>query len=434
MTSNSQFTAIKGMNDMLPADAATWQKLTQTAISVVERYGYQEIRTPILENTRVFTRGVGEVTDIVEKEMYSFTDSLNGDQLTLRPEGTSAVVRSVNENNLLYGATQRLWYCGPMFRHERPQRGRYRQFHQFGVEALGMPGPDIDAEMLVMLSRLWRELGIGQVRLELNTLGALEERLQHRAALIEYFEKHLDVLDEDARRRLHSNPLRILDTKNPDMQALVDAAPRLLDYLGEESRQFLHGLEKLLSAHNIEYVINPRLVRGLDYYNHTVFEWITDKLGAQGTICGGGRYDPLIELLGGRPSSGVGFAIGMERVIELMRECNVAPTRAATDIYIVHHEGDAHVTATVIAEKIREMGLRVIVHPGEASLKSQMKKADASGAEFVVFATEEELARGEVAVKALREHATETPYFKEQTTVAIDDLPLSLSTAMNALQ
>ena len=234
MSSNSQFTGIKGMNDMLPADAATWQKLTQTAINVVERYGYQEIRTPILENTRVFTRGVGEVTDIVEKEMYSFTDSLNGGQITLRPEGTSADVRSENENNLLYGAVQRLWYCGPMFRHERPQRGRYRQFHQFGAEALGMAGPDVDAEMLVMLSRLWRELGIGTVRLELNTLGALEERLQHRAALIEYFEKHQDILDEEARRRLHTNPLRILDTKNPDMQELVENAPRLLDYLGEE--------------------------------------------------------------------------------------------------------------------------------------------------------------------------------------------------------
>ena len=434
MSSNSQFTGIKGMNDMLPADAATWQKLTQTAINVVERYGYQEIRTPILENTRVFTRGVGEVTDIVEKEMYSFTDSLNGDQLTLRPEGTSAVVRSVNENNLLYGAVQRLWYCGPMFRHERPQRGRYRQFHQFGAEALGMAGPDVDAEMLVMLSRLWRELGIGTVRLELNTLGALEERLQHRAALIEYFEKHQDILDEEARRRLHTNPLRILDTKNPDMQELVENAPRLLDYLGEESRHFLHGLEKVVSAHNHEYVINPRLVRGLDYYNHTVFEWITDKLGAQGTICGGGRYDPLIELLGGRPAPGVGFAIGMERVIELMRECNVAPTRAATDVYIVHHADESHLTATIIAEKVRDAGLRVIVHPGEASLKSQMKKADASGAEFVVFATEEELARGEVAVKALREHPGDVAYFTEQTTVSIDDLPLSLSTAMNVLK
>ena len=281
-----KFTGVKGMNDMLPQDAPIWQYVVKTAVEVLERYGYQEIRTPILENTRVFTRGVGEVTDIVEKEMYSFTDSMNGDQLTLRPECTSAVVRAVNEHNLLYGTTQRLWYCGPMFRHERPQRGRYRQFHQLGAEALGMEGPDIDAEIILMLARMWKALGVGPVKLEMNTLGAQAERAKHREALIAYFEANKDVLDDDAKRRLYTNPLRILDTKNPDMQALVEAAPKLLDYLGDESRAFLNRLEELVSAAGIEYSINPRLVRGLDYYNHTVFEWITDKLGAQGTICG----------------------------------------------------------------------------------------------------------------------------------------------------
>ncbi len=430
--SKEKFFGVKGMNDMLPEDAVVWQTLQQTAVSVLERYGYQEIRTPILEDTRVFTRGVGEVTDIVEKEMYSFTDSMNGDQLTLRPEGTSAVVRSVNEHNLLYGTVQRLWYCGPMFRHERPQRGRYRQFHQIGVEALGIAGPDIDGEILVMLQRLWKELGVGAVRLELNTLGALEERQAHRAALIEYFEKHQDILDEDARRRLHTNPLRILDTKNPDMQEMVNAAPRLLDYLGTESRQFLNRLEAILSAHGIEYVINPRLVRGLDYYNHTVFEWITDKLGAQGTICGGGRYDPLIEMLGGRPAPGVGFAMGMERIIELMRECGVVPTRTLTDVYVLHHEGDAHISAMKLAEALRDTGLRVIVHPGDSSLKSQMKKADASGAEFAVFATVDELAQGMVSVKALRQR--EGVAFAEQTTVSLAEAPALIKAAFDAIQ
>ena len=320
-----KFTGVKGMNDMLPQDAAVWQHVQSTCVGVLERYGYQEIRTPILENTRVFTRGVGEVTDIVEKEMYSFVDSMNGDQLTLRPECTSAVVRAVNEHNLLYGTNQRLWYFGPMFRHERPQRGRYRQFYQLGAEALGMEGPDVDAEMIMMLSRMWKALGVGPVKLELNTLGALEERQAHRDALIRYFEQNQDVLDEDAKRRLYTNPLRILDTKNPEMQDLVNAAPRLLDFLGEKSRGFLSRLEELVSAAGIEYTINPRLVRGLDYYNHTVFEWITDRLGAQGTICGGGRYDPLVEMLGGRPAPGVGFAMGIERVIELLREVGQVP-------------------------------------------------------------------------------------------------------------
>ena len=424
-----KFAGVKGMNDMLPEDAPIWQFVQKTCVGVLEQYGYQEIRTPILEDSRVFTRGVGEVTDIVEKEMYSFTDSMNGDQLTLRPEGTSAVVRSVNEHSLLYGATQRLWYCGPMFRHERPQRGRYRQFHQLGVEALGMAGPDIDAEIIMMLARIWRALGTGPVRLEMNTLGSLEERQAHREALIAYFEAHADELDEDAQRRLHTNPLRILDTKNPEMQDLVNAAPKLLDYLGDASRAFLNRLEELVSAAGIEYSINPRLVRGLDYYNHTVFEWITDKLGAQGTICGGGRYDPLIEMLGGRPAPGVGFAMGMERVIELMREVGSVPTRTQTDVYVIHHGGEAHKAAMLLSERLRDLGVRVITHPGEGSLKSQMKKADASGARFAIFATEDELARGAVAVKALREGEAS---WVEQTLVALADAPAAVAAALSA--
>ncbi len=424
-----KFAGVKGMNDMLPEDAPIWQFVQKTCVGVLEQYGYQEIRTPILEDSRVFTRGVGEVTDIVEKEMYSFTDSMNGDQLTLRPEGTSAVVRSVNEHSLLYGATQRLWYCGPMFRHERPQRGRYRQFHQLGVEALGMAGPDIDAEIIMMLARIWRALGTGPVRLEMNTLGSLEERQAHREALIAYFEAHAGELDEDAQRRLHTNPLRILDTKNPEMQDLVNAAPKLLDYLGDASRAFLNRLEELVSAAGIEYSINPRLVRGLDYYNHTVFEWITGKLGAQGTICGGGRYDPLIEMLGGRPAPGVGFAMGMERVIELMREVGSVPTRTQTDVYVIHHGGEAHKAAMLLSERLRDLGVRVITHPGEGSLKSQMKKADASGARFAIFATEDELARGAVAVKALREGEAS---WVEQTLVALADAPAAVAAALSA--
>lgn len=428
-----KFTGVKGMNDMLPQDAAVWQHVQSTCVGVLERYGYQEIRTPILENTRVFTRGVGEVTDIVEKEMYSFVDSMNGDQLTLRPECTSAVVRAVNEHNLLYGTNQRLWYFGPMFRHERPQRGRYRQFYQLGAEALGMEGPDVDAEMIMMLSRMWKALGVGPVKLELNTLGALEERQAHRDALIRYFEQNQDVLDEDAKRRLYTNPLRILDTKNPEMQDLVNAAPHLLDFLGEKSRGFLSRLEELVSAAGIEYTINPRLVRGLDYYNHTVFEWITDRLGAQGTICGGGRYDPLVEMLGGRPAPGVGFAMGIERVIELLREVGQVPVSTQTDVYVIHHGGDTQKDALLLAEAMRDADVRVIVHPGEGSIKSQMKKADASGAEYAVFATADELAQGKVAVKCLREHAAEVP-FAQQTLVDVADAPTAVAQAIAAVR
>ncbi len=411
---------VKGMNDMLPADAPIWEKFEDAARQTAASYGYRQIRTPILEATQLFSRGIGEVTDIVEKEMYSFTDSMNGEQLTLRPENTSAVVRSVIEHNLTYGAPQRLWYFGPMFRHERPQRGRYRQFYQFGCEALGFAGPDIDIEMLAMLARLWKRLGI-EARLELNTLGALEERAQHRQALIEYFEANQDILDEDAKRRLYTNPLRILDTKNPAMQDLVNAAPKLLDYLGDESRAFLGKLEAGVQALGIRYSINPRLVRGLDYYNHTVFEWVTERLGSQGTICGGGRYDPLVEMLGGRPTPAVGFAMGAERVIELMRETSGEVVVCDCDIYIAHQGGHTELVARTIGEKLRDAGLRVIVHAGSTSFKSMMRRADQSLARWAVIAGESEVDEGMVSVKQLRD-AAGAQVFADQMRVEIDAL------------
>jgi len=311
---------VRGMNDLLPADAAKWAHLEHVLRDLTRAYGYEFLRTPIVEATAVFQRGIGEVTDIVEKEMYSFEDRLNGEQLTLRPEGTAAIVRSVLENNLIYEGPRRLWYTGPMFRHERPQRGRYRQFHQFGVEALGFAGPDIDAEIILMGQRLWDELGLKGVRLEINSLGQADERAVHRAALVTYFEKSTAQaqLDEDSQRRLLTNPLRILDSKNPAMQALIEGAPKLLDFLGEESLKHFDAVQALLKANNIPCKINPRLVRGLDYYNLTVFEWVTDELGAQGTIAGGGRYDPLIERMGGKVAPACGWAMGMERVLELM--------------------------------------------------------------------------------------------------------------------
>ena len=408
-------TGIKGMPDMLPEDSAIWEKFTDTVRAAASGYGYRQIRTPILESTALFTRGIGEVTDIVEKEMYSFEDSMNGEKLTLRPENTSAVVRATIEHSLTYNAPQRLWYFGPMFRHERPQRGRYRQFHQFGCEALGFAGPDVDVELLAMISRIWKNLGI-TARLELNSLGEIEERAKHREALIAYFQKNADVLDEDAKRRLLTNPLRILDTKNPDMQDMVNAAPKLLDFLGEKSLAFLAELEKGVSAMGIEYTVNPRLVRGLDYYNHTVFEWITDKLGSQGTICGGGRYDPLIEMLGGRPTPAAGFAIGAERVIELMRETGNDVKGSDCDVYLVHNEGDAAVKARAIGEALRDKGLRVIVHAGNPGFKNQFKRADQSMAQWCLIAGESEVAEGKLTVKHLRD-AAGNQVFEDQLTL-----------------
>lgn len=398
---------VKGMNDVLPQDAPLWEFFETTVKSMLRAYGYQNIRTPIVESTQLFTRGIGEVTDIVEKEMYSFTDALNGENLTLRPENTAAVVRASIEHSLLYDGPKRLWYIGPMFRHERPQRGRYRQFHQVGVEAIGFAGPDTDAEIILMCQRLWDDLGLVGVRLELNSLGQPEERAAHRGELIAYFEKFTDQLDEDARRRLHSNPLRILDTKNPALQEIVRNAPRLLDFLGPESRLHFEGVQRLLKANNIPFKINPRLVRGLDYYNLTVFEWITDKLGAQGTLAGGGRYDPLIEQLGGKATPACGWALGIERILELLREEKLVPETQGCDVYVVHQGQAAQEQAFIAAERLRDAGLDVILHcgaPGAAtSFKAQLKRADASGAAFAVIFGEEEVAAATVSVKALRD-------------------------------
>jgi histidyl-tRNA synthetase len=413
---------VKGMNDMLPGDAPHWERVEAAVDGLARAYGYRQIRTPILEFTRLFTRGIGEVTDIVEHEMYSFRDGLNGEELSLRPEGTASVVRAIIEHNLLYDGPKRLWYMGPMFRHEKPQLGRQRQFHQFGVEALGFAGPDIDAEVILMGQRLWEELELDQARLELNSIGQPEERLAHRQALVAYFEAHRERLDEDARRRLNTNPLRILDTKNPAMQDLADGAPRLLDYLGADSKAHFEGLQRLLRDCGVPFTVNPRLVRGLDYYNRTVFEWISPGLGSQGTICGGGRYDPLIESMGGKGAPACGFAIGLERVIALMRAKQMESALPACDVYVVHQGESAQRLALRVAEGLRSAGLDVILHcsvDGQpASLKSQMKKADASGAPYAVILGEEEVAAGEASVKALREQATSGP----QQRVALDGL------------
>jgi len=418
--------AVRGMNDLLPAQAPLWEAFESQAVRILRSYGYAQIRTPILEPTALFRRGLGEVTDIVEREMYSFVDSLNGEALTMRPENTAGVVRAAIEHSLLYEGPCRLWYLGPMFRHERPQRGRYRQFYQAGAEALGFAGPDVDAEQIVMLGRLWRSLGLSGVRLELNSLGQPPERARHRGDLIRYLERHHDSLDEDARRRLHSNPLRILDTKNTSMQDLVAGAPRLLDYLGEASLAHFERLRQLLNAAGVDFVINPRLVRGLDYYNLTVFEWVTDRLGAQGTVCGGGRYDGLVELLGGKPAPACGFSIGIERVIELMRDNAASAARPDCHVYVLHQGGGTYEAAMRAAERLRDAGLDVILHAGEASLKSQMKRADASGASYAVIVGEREAAESVAAVKALR--ATDAAdEFAQQQTVALDLLAPTLA-------
>jgi histidyl-tRNA synthetase len=397
---------VKGMNDILPADAPLWELFENTVQSVLKSYGFQQIRTPIVEPTALFARGLGAVTDIVEKEMYSFTDSMNGDQLTLRPESTAGVVRAALEHNLTYDGPKRLWYAGPMFRHERPQRGRYRQFHQVGAEAIGFAGPDIDAELIMLCQRLWDDLGLEGIRLEINSIGDAEERKRHRDDLIAYFEQHREQLDADAQRRLYSNPLRILDTKNPTMQELVNAAPKLLDYLGEESRAHFEGVQRILRNGNIPFTINPRLVRGMDYYNRTVFEWITDQLGSQGTVCGGGRYDPLVEMFGGKPTPSCGFAIGVERLLELMKASGEQFPPSQCDVYLVHQGEAAQMQAFVIGERLRDAGLDVVMHcataAGAGSFKSQMKRADASGAAFAVIIGEDEIASGTASVKLMR--------------------------------
>ncbi len=393
--------AVRGMNDILPDEAELWEKFESIVRSWLRSYGYRPIRTPIVEPTPLFKRAIGEVTDIVEKEMYSFVDALNGEQLTLRPEGTASCVRAVMQHNLLYQAPQRLYYFGQMFRHERPQKGRYRQFHQVGIEALGFHGPDLDAEHILMCQRLWDDLGLTDLRLEINTLGSAEERASHRAELIAYFEQHQDRLDADAKRRLHSNPLRILDTKNPEMQELVENAPKLMDHLGEESLKHFEGVKLVLRNMGVPFRINPRLVRGLDYYNLTVFEWVTDKLGAQGTVCAGGRYDGLIGQLGGKPAPACGFALGVERLMALWIEQH-GHERFVPDIYVVHSGETALRMAFSVAEELRDAGLAILMHCGGGSFKSQMKKADASGAHLAVIIGEDEVAKESVVLKPLR--------------------------------
>ena len=403
--------AVKGMNDILPPESARWEWLEDKVRGLMARYAYRNIRTPILEHTQLFVRGIGEVTDIVEKEMYSFEDrsDKNGDHahLTMRPESTASVVRAVTEHNLLYEGGKRLYYMGPMFRRERPQRGRYRQFHQIGAEALGFAGPEVDAELILLAAALWKEIGITGWRLEINSLGQPDERALHRIKLIAHFEQHANELDEDARRRLHSNPLRILDTKNPAMKAVVDSAPRLIDFLGAKSLAHFDALKAILDANGVPWTLNHRLVRGLDYYNLTVFEFITDQLGAQGTLCAGGRYDYLVEQIGGKPAPAVGWALGVERVLELLQESGQAVPPLAPDAYAVVPDAAALPLALRTLQTLRAAGVSVQMHAssgadGMGSMKSQFKKADASGARFALIFGETELASGCVAVKPLR--------------------------------
>ncbi|PXA72495.1 histidine--tRNA ligase [Vibrio sp. 11986-1-5] len=395
--------AIRGMNDCLPTQSPLWQKVENAVKNVVSAYGYSEVRMPIVEMTPLFSRAIGEVTDVVEKEMYTFADR-NGDSLSLRPEGTAGCVRAGIEHGLLYNQEQRLWYIGPMFRHERPQKGRYRQFHQCGVEVFGIDGPDVDAELIMMTARLWRELGIAEhVRLELNSIGSLAARADYRSALIEYLERHQDVLDEDCKRRMYTNPLRVLDSKNPDVQAILGDAPELADYLDAESKQHFSGLCELLDAAGIEYTVNQRLVRGLDYYNRTVFEWITESLGSQGTVCGGGRYDGLVEQLGGKATPAVGFAMGLERLVLMMETLGNTDVRRSVDVYIVTAGEGTTMAGMKLAEQLREQvpGLRVMNHCGGGNFKKQFKRADKVGAAVALVLGEDEIAEKTVVLKDL---------------------------------
>lgn len=399
-TKNTKFQSIKGFYDILPEMTPLWQKLEDTARLVLSQYGYRNIRMPIVEPTDLFIRSVGEHTDIVEKEMYSWEDPLNGDRLTLRPEGTAGCVRAVVEHSLTYNGPQRLWYTGPMFRHENVQKGRQRQFHQIGVEAFGFDGPDVDAEQIILLARLWKALGIADVELQLNSIGDAHERAEYRKSLITYFEQHSELLDEDAKRRLHTNPLRILDSKNPSMQEMIEGAPKLIDHLGDETRQHFAGLCTKLDDVGIAYKLNSRLVRGLDYYNRTVFEWVTTKLGSQGTIAGGGRYDSLVARLGGDPTPACGFGIGLERVFLLMQEYGVT-AQSQPDAYLINVGELAESVAAKTAEALRDVGLSVIVHAGGGSFKSQMKKADRSGARFALILGDDEVQANKIAVKPM---------------------------------
>lgn len=424
--------AVKGMNDIAPPQSAHWEWLEDKLRALMAGYGYRNVRTPIVEPTALFVRGLGEVTDIVEKEMYSFEDKLNGEHLTLRPENTAGVVRAALESNMLYEGPKRLYYMGPMFRHERPQRGRYRQFHQFGAEALGFAGPDVDVELIVLASDLWAALGLSGIELEINSLGQPAERQAHRQALIAYLESHADRLDEDAKRRLHSNPLRILDTKNPAMQDMVNAAPRLIDHLGPESLAHFDRVKALLDAHGIAYRFNPRLVRGMDYYNLTVFEFVTTQLGSQGTVCAGGRYDGLFEQIGGKPTPAVGWALGMERILELLKEQGRLPEPPTPDAYAVVPDAAALPRVMPLLRALRQAGARVQMHAaaseGMGSMKSQFKKADASGARFALIFGADELAQGQVALKPLR---GERDAAAVQLTLPLTD-PAAIATRLRA--
>jgi histidyl-tRNA synthetase len=422
--------AVRGMNDILPGEAEAWLGFEATVLAWLGRYGYRNIRMPLVEHTQLFKRAIGEATDIVEKEMYSWRDPLNDEELTLRPEGTASCVRAAIEHSLLHDGPKRLWYAGPMFRHERPQKGRYRQFHQYGVEALGFPGPDVDAELITMCAALWRDLGLEGIRLELNTIGAPEERIRYRKDLVSFLEKNSDRLDDDARRRMHTNPLRTLDSKNPMVQEVVAKAPAMTSYLGEASTAHFDGLKRLLAAAGISYKINPRLVRGLDYYNLTVFEWISDSLGAQGTVCGGGRYDGLFELIGGKPAPAAGFAMGNERLIALMSDAKAKAARVAhvaarvPHVYVMHQGEGTGERAFALAEELRGRSWRAVLHAGGGSFKSQMKKADSSGALFAVILGDEELEANEVTFKFLRKEA-------QQVRVKPERLSEFMAAAMN---
>lgn len=411
------------MNDILPGEADAWLDFEAKVEAWLARYGYRNIRMPLVEHTQLFRRAIGEATDIVEKEMYSWRDELNGEDLTLRPEGTASCVRAAIEHSLLHDGPKRLWYSGPMFRHERPQKGRYRQFHQYGVEALGYAGPDVDAELIAMCAALWRDLGLGGLRLEMNNIGSPQERARYRTDLVAFLEKNASRLDDDARRRMHTNPLRTLDSKNPAVQEVLASAPSLAGHLGDASRAHFDGVKRLLDAAGVEFSINPKLVRGLDYYNLTVFEWISDRLGAQGTVCGGGRYDGLFELIGGKPAPAAGFAMGNERLIALLSEGGPGSAREVPHAYVVFQGEGTPEYAFALAEELRSARFRIVLHAGGGGFKSQMKKADSSGALFALIVGEDELRANEVAFKFLRKDA-------EQLRVRRDRLQQTLGEAL----
>ena len=417
--------AVRGMNDILPDESALWERFEEVVRSWAHAYGYRSIRMPLLEHTALFRRAIGEATDIVEKEMYSFVDELNGESLTLRPEATASTVRAAIEHSLLHAGAQRLWYMGPMFRHERPQKGRYRQFHQVGAEALGYAGPDVDAELILMCARLWDDLGLEGVRLQINSLGALDERRAHRDALVAHLKRHAADLDADSRRRLVTNPLRVLDSKNPAMWPIIEGAPKLLDHLGEASLKHFDGLQAILKDAGLPFSIDHHLVRGLDYYNLTVFEWVTDRLGAQGTVCGGGRYNGLFTQIGGKPAPAIGFAMGVERLIALLQEAGGSGAAEAQDVYLVHQGEAADRFAFTVAERLRDHGFSVAHHCGGGSFKTQMRRADASGAQVAVIVGDDEAAAREASVKSLRVE-------RAQIRLALDALPESLSQLLYA--